>query len=176
VKGDRERCLEAGMTDHVSKPINPKLLLEKIDTLSSNRAHSASNKTVFGLSEEAGEPLDIPATSDPIDRSALLARCMGNLDLMARLLDAFEPEIGKELKLLDAAVSACDREQITQVAHSLKGAAANLSAEALSDLARDLEQAARRNEPQCHSDLVNRIRQEFGRCVAAIPTLNVTAQ
>src|SRR4029078_8179225 len=78
----------------------------------------------------------------------------------------------KELQLLDEAVEARDSALITQVAHSLKGAAANLSAESLSELARELENSSRHNEWQNHVDLVYRIREEFGRCVAALPALN----
>ncbi len=175
VKGDRERCLEVGMSDHVSKPINPKVLLQKIESLTAERIPMLGSSAASSPAQDVEAVRPKSDLNPPIDRCALLARCMGNIDLLARLLNAFEPEIGKELQLLDEAVAARDGARITEVAHSLKGAAANLSAEVLSDLARELENSSRRNEWQYHVDLVFRIREEFGRCIAALPDLNRSA-
>jgi CheY-like chemotaxis protein/HPt (histidine-containing phosphotransfer) domain-containing protein len=172
VKGDRERCLEAGMSDHVAKPINPKLLVQKIEAFTVERAsrngRAPSASDVAGASEDRHGAM----RAEPhIDSVSLLERCMGNADLMERLLAAFEPEIDRELVRLECAIKAGDNSRIANVAHSLKGSAANLSAARLSALAGDVEHAARRNESHNHDELLDELRREFGRCIAALPGL-----
>ena len=100
---------------------------------------------------------------------------MGNVELMSRLLAAFEPEIGRDVQRLEDAIQAGDIPRVANIAHTLKGSAANLSAERLSALARDIEQAARRNETHNYGELLNKLRGEFDRCVAFLPELNSRA-
>jgi Amt family ammonium transporter len=176
VKGDRERCLEAGMSDHVAKPINPKLLVQKIEAFTAERAsrhgRSPAPAQVASTSQNSHHTL----VAEPhIDSASLLERCMGNVDLMARLLAAFEPEIGREVDRLDDAIKAGDNPRIANVAHTLQGSAANLSAARLSALAREVEHAARRNESHNHSLLLAEVRREFDRCIATLPGLNIPA-
>jgi HPt (histidine-containing phosphotransfer) domain-containing protein len=91
---------------------------------------------------------------------------------MTRLLDTFEPVIGAEVTRLEEALSRGDGTEIAVIAHSLKGSAGNMSAEALSGLAQELEHAARHGEWQLHRDLGPKIRSEFGKCVAVLPSLS----
>ena len=98
VKGDRERCLEAGMDDHVSKPINPKVLLKKIESafppLTSATASYAPNESleIACAANMAALPPDLP-----INLPTLHHRCLGNLALVTRLLNEFEREIGAQI-------------------------------------------------------------------------------
>ena len=97
---------------------------------------------------------------------------MGSVELMSRLLSVFEPEIGRELVRLDDAIKSGDNPRIANVAHTLKGSAANLSAARLSALASDVEYAARRNESHNHAGLLVELRREFDRCLAALPAVH----
>jgi HPt (histidine-containing phosphotransfer) domain-containing protein len=110
----------------------------------------------------------------PIDTAALLARCLGNTDLVSRLLKAFEPEIGKDLQRLEQAFRAGNGGEVADFAHAIKGSAANLSADALASLARELENAARHGEWQSRGELIEGIRNEFHRCLEALPALSAT--
>jgi Amt family ammonium transporter len=172
IKGDRERCLEAGMSDHVAKPINPKLLLQKVEALigatTQEQPQPAEPAPDAGIRGAGGaEP------ERPIDSVTLFERCLGNVELMSRLLGSFEREVGADVARLEAAFAASDEARIADVAHSLKGAAANLSANTLSELAEQLEHAARRGEWQDHSHAQAQVRAEFERCVAALPGLAI---
>jgi hypothetical protein len=150
--GDRERCLAAGMSDHVPKPINPKLLLQKIEALTARRSDGGRCETDGGTTAEGGGAQVQASSAAPIDSASLLARCLGNTDLVLRLLAVFEPDF----------------------AHAIKGSAANLSADALANLARELEAAARQGQWQSRGELIRRIRSEFRRCVEALPALSAT--
>jgi HPt (histidine-containing phosphotransfer) domain-containing protein len=173
VKGDRERCLEAGMSDHVAKPINPKLLVQKIEAFTTQRASCNGRPTaslpLTGLANDCHQE-QLPEAH--IDTASLLERCMGNTELMARLLAAFEPEIGREIRQLEDAVESGDNPRIANAAHTLQGSAANLSAARLSALAREVEHSARRNEPDHHSELIDELRREFDLCVAGLSAPN----
>jgi signal transduction histidine kinase/CheY-like chemotaxis protein/HPt (histidine-containing phosphotransfer) domain-containing protein len=172
VKGDRERCLEAGMTDHITKPINPKLILQKIEELCGRKSHRNAPESRMVMRSEAAIDCSPVDSSTPINRATLLERCLGNIELMTRLLDTFEPVIGAEVTRLEEALSRGDGTEIAVIAHSLKGSAGNMSAEALSGLAQELEHAARHGEWQLHRDLGPKIRSEFGKCVAVLPSLS----
>jgi Amt family ammonium transporter len=176
VKGDRERCLEAGMLDHVAKPINPKLLVQKIEAFTAGRARAngrlAESGQVAGPSDDRR---DRPSAEPHIDSASLLDRCMGNVELMSRLLAAFEPEIGRDVKRLHDAIQAGDIPRVANIAHTLKGSAANLSAGRLSDLASEVEHAARRNETHDYCELLNQVRREYECCLGALPALNSPA-
>jgi Amt family ammonium transporter len=173
VKGDRERCLEAGMSDHVAKPINPKLLVQKIEAFTAER--TSRNGRPAAAAEATSDSHDGPHAEHQethIDSVSLLERCMGSVELMSRLLSVFEPEIGRELVRLDDAIKSGDNPRIANVAHTLKGSAANLSAARLSALASDVEYAARRNESHNHAGLLVELRREFDRCLAALPAVH----
>jgi HPt (histidine-containing phosphotransfer) domain-containing protein len=164
------------MSDHVAKPINPKLLVQKIEAFTAERTSAGARPAATGQVACPADDRRQTQPSEPhIDSKSLLERCMGNVELMSRLLAAFEPEIGRDVQRLEEAIQAGDNPRIANIAHTLKGAAANLSAARLSDLAREIEQAARRNEPNNFDELLNEVRREFERCLGALPALNSPA-
>jgi CheY-like chemotaxis protein/HPt (histidine-containing phosphotransfer) domain-containing protein len=172
VKGDRERCLEAGMDDHVSKPINPKVLVKKIESTLSPVSSSTTTVAPIMTTETAIEaiapalPLDLPINLD-----TLRYRCLGNLSLVSRLLNEFEREIGAQVTRVEQAVGAGDAAQIAAASHSLKGSAANLSADDLASQAAALEAAARRGAAIDAAESCPRLRYQFERCLRALPQI-----
>jgi two-component system sensor histidine kinase/response regulator len=174
-KGDRERCLEAGMSDHVPKPINPKLLLQKIESLTAGRSDGPRPGAGAVARAELHDAVESQRRSaPPIDFESLKARCLGSAELVSRLLAVFEPEIGKDVQRLEEAFAAGNGGDIADLAHAIKGSAANLSADALADLARELEHAARQGQWRTRGKLIESIRDEFGRCLQALPGLSAT--
>ena len=136
MKGDREKCLEAGMDDYVAKPVQPKALAEAI------ARHVAAGATARRA----------PARSPVLDREALMERVDGDEEMYAEVMDTFLEDAPRQIGRLEAAVDAGDPALVARHAHALKGSAANVGAIALQQAAiaaeragesRDLDQAAR---------------------------------
>jgi CheY-like chemotaxis protein/HPt (histidine-containing phosphotransfer) domain-containing protein len=107
MKGDRERCLEAGMDDYVSKPVRAKELIEAVGSLLPSPG-----------SEGVGSQLN---GSDPIDSEAVLERFGGDGRLLREVIDIFLEDCPKSLQKVRAAVSTGDTAALEGAAHSIKG-------------------------------------------------------
>ena len=136
MKGDREQCLEAGMNDYVSKPIDRELLLATL-----KKWLSEDNQRV--VAEESVTPVAVTAvapTLEGIDVEDVLQRLEGDEDLLHMLLDEFAKQFADAIAEIQAAVGQADAELARRLVHTLKGAAGNLSAQKLQDAALALEE------------------------------------
>jgi len=118
MKGDKERCLEAGMDDYLSKPIRPLELDAVLD------AHSSMPQ---------------PAIESSINVEELMERIDGDRSLLAELSEIFEEEYPKQLRAAHEALAQNDAAAVRRIGHSLKGALANLAATDASGLAASVE-------------------------------------
>jgi two-component system, sensor histidine kinase and response regulator len=104
LKGDRERCLQAGMDAYVAKPIRAQELFDKIDALCADRP--------------AAPAADSQA---PVDWQRALALVQGSPDVLASIVQAAQSEIPQLIETLRTALAAKDAEQTHRAAHTLKG-------------------------------------------------------
>ena len=148
LKGDRERCLRAGMDGYVSKPIEWDALERAIN-----------EATIAGITGHASEP-----RPDAIGLRDLLRRCRGKTDTAAAVLDVLLEDLPTRLAELRRAADARDGEGIRRVAHALKGAAANGSAPDLRRLAANIEGHAAAAQWAKLEDGLRDIEAEITRC------------
>jgi Amt family ammonium transporter len=171
IKGDRERCLEAGMDDYLSKPLDPRKMVERIEAAlaaSGRRQASAAPRAVPAEVRREGPAASAGAA--PFDVDDLLGRCLGDPQFMETILAAFRDRADAMLQQLDQALAAHDAKSVARVAHGIKGAAANLSASAVRDLAAELEDLGNSGSldaaaRQYHDELRDRVRE----CIDYIP-------
>ncbi len=160
------------MDDHVSKPINPKVLLKKIEfafpPLPSPNTAADAMETIESAAEDTTSAL--PADL-PINLPSLRHRCLGNLALVTRLINEFEREIGAQVARVEQAVGSGNTTEIAAASHSLKGSAANLSADELSSHAGALEAAARRGAAPDAAESCHELRRQFERCLSSLPQI-----
>ncbi|MBW2015372.1 MAG: response regulator [Deltaproteobacteria bacterium] len=153
MKGDRERCLEAGMNDYVSKPVNPNELYKAISNHLSPAAEEEANEKDKPESKEGEENL--------FNQKELLERAGGDEELMKELLKDGLTLIPRQLKELDQAYEENDPARISRLAHSIKGAAGNLAAHRLKDAAYEVEEAGKKGDMASVGELVKRLNVEF---------------
>jgi len=181
MSGDREKALEAGMNDHISKPLNVDLLFETLarwvqpalpaarmpmDTRSgSGRRVDTRRPRAAALDEDggldtagldAGEPRAAGPDGLPqiagLDVQAGLATAAGHLPLYRKLLHTFHDSQTDFAARFAAAAAAADWTTMTRLAHSLRGAAATLGARPLAAAAGALEQACGQRLPAAERD------------------------
>lgn len=136
MKGDRERCLSAGMDGYVSKPIAGEALFAELDRLSGR--------------SPAPAPLIRQVTdsnaAESFDRVSALARVDGDVELLSQLAALFLKEYPHVIAEIRLAAARGDRESVARAAHKLKGSAGSVSATATSRMAARVEGMGREGE------------------------------
>jgi signal transduction histidine kinase/DNA-binding response OmpR family regulator len=138
--GDREKSIESGMNDHVTKPIDPEELMRTLGHWLPDRENDAVPQTPPSDTTD-GEPVVMPELPG-VDTAQGLSRLRGNQRLYEKLLRHFAQDSGQLLEKLKAEAKAERFEDCRAIAHNLKGVAGNIGADRLREALGDLEQAA----------------------------------
>jgi len=156
---DRDACLQAGMNDHVGKPIDVERLVAVL------RAHTGRAHMEADTHEASAESIIEP-------RDSIIARFGGNIDLIRNALGRFSAQTDKQLAQLAKALAAHDAQSAASMLHAIKGSAGTIGAAALAKLAGTLEtdahllDAARVKLPHMQALLASSVTQlvdEFGQ-------------
>ena len=133
---DRQRSKEAGMTDHVIKPLDISQLI------------SALARSVPGIELQRRQevPTDLgvidSALSEVLDTKDALRRLGGDAETLRRLVLSFRTRYADVGRDLNRFVQSGRRGELNDLAHEIKGAAANISAPAISSAAEQIEQGS----------------------------------
>jgi CheY-like chemotaxis protein len=153
LKGDRERCLAAGMDDYLAKPIRTAELLSILERLG------------------GGGPLapSAPASVEPaFEPAEILARVDGDRALLAELVDIFRDEAPRMLAELRRCFEAGNPRGVQDAAHALKGCVGNFGALAAADAALALEHLGRDEDLQVAGPRVAELEREVERLVGGL--------
>jgi CheY-like chemotaxis protein len=149
MKGDRQRCLEAGMDGYVAKPIRAAELFEAI-------GHASPAP---------------PPGADIVDERSLLARLNGDRSLLGELIALFQADAPKMLDAVSQAITAKDAPALQVAAHKLKGSVANFSSRGAFEAALRMEDMARRRELETAPAAAAALEKEIGRLRRALKDL-----
>ncbi len=145
---ERRRCLDAGMNDHVSKPVDPDRLYEVLATVLRDRplvrgvGAEVSSMPEAQTAPPAATGSDLPDSLPGLEVAAGLRRVMHNEPLYRRLLADFRRDFGGAASALRAHVDGAAWGPAREQAHTLKGVAANIGATDVAEVARAVETAA----------------------------------
>jgi len=120
--GDREKCLEAGMDDYISKPIQADDLMHVLE--SNTRSHRSSNDTAEPQTTGPAAP-DAPSGSLPAFDENYFRAQMVTPDLMRKVIDLYFEDTSAMLEKIDKALADDDPEALQSATHSLKGLIGN---------------------------------------------------
>jgi CheY-like chemotaxis protein len=129
LKGDRERCIEAGADGYVSKPLSPAALFGEIDRVLARPTTTTAAPRSHSMPAGIGNDL--------------LARVGGSEAMLQEVIELFLEDCPKLMNNLREALAAGDADAVYYSAHTLKGSAGNFDAIAVVGLAQRLEARAR---------------------------------
>jgi two-component system, sensor histidine kinase and response regulator len=156
LKGDRERCLECGMDEYVSKPVRERQLLTAL--------HTVLGDSVPPPPLEAAETAT-PIDSDIINWEVALKVCAGDRELLREIAEAFLEEHPRRMDELRRAIDTADWELLHRAAHTIKGSMRYFSAHAVFDRAFGLEQLAARQTLDGAEEILSLLKQELAKLV-----------
>ncbi len=159
---ERQRCLDEGMVDHVSKPIDPDVLFRTVRKYFVPTAAIAAPPPPAAPPPAAGP--DLPALPG-LDARDGLARLAGNRKLYDKLLLQFAVEQREAASRVGSLLAAGDRAGAERLAHTVKGVAGNLGAKEIQAAAAKLEHALSTQGPPAE---VEALRADFGRWLEAL--------
>jgi two-component system, sensor histidine kinase and response regulator len=172
--GTLERCLEAGMDDYLTKPLDISRLQDVLDRFMKGRSVS-----VVPAELPAPEPGPVPSVSDAAANQALRARIQEiageDTEFALELMSTFIRAGMDAVHEMQAASVAENALALAQAAHKLKGSSANLHLHCLADLAQGLEARVKAGQQGDESAVLAQIEAEFERITTLLRS-DITAQ
>ena len=156
MKGDREKCIEAGADDYVPKPLQPGELFAAIERV---RSGSRQNEET-----RAAEP----AATDDLNPVELLERVQGDRELLAEIVQLFDDGLPAILRSLRESADRNDTAEFARAAHTLKGSVGNFGRQAAYRAVEQMEGFAKENDMAQAAATLRIVESELDRLQAAL--------
>lgn len=196
LQGDRERCLESGMDEYISKPVSSKKLHEILsqwlsvqndvntitdiainDTAANDASSNDASPVVvaissIGSSTQKIEENPTDSVEPPLDPDAfaeiMAISSQASAGFLDRLTKKFVDNSSIDIEKLEAKLQEQNTEEVRQLAHSLKSSSANLGAKYLAGLCQMIESAAGSDNLEGMEKLMDSIQLERNRVIDAL--------
>ena len=160
MQGDREKCLAGDMDEYLSKPVRTSEIIATLRRMVPDRSVPAQQDSSLpppsiGVDEPESESVPV------FDRNELLERLGGREEMLERFISMFIRNTAGFLESLITAVEAGDPEQTRIQAHTIKGAAGNISARRIWETAAAMEQHAREGKLDEATSLLPQLKDDI---------------
>jgi len=169
---ERERCLEAGMNDHVTKPVDPEVLYATLSRWFKRRPEAGESTAAAAKPAATAAPSqDQVPVIQGLDTASALRRVSGNKKLYVKLLRQFIEGQADAAVRIRAALGAGDRPLAERIAHTVKGVSGNIGADTVQAAADRVELMVSKGEAapeliaaleKALDSLVKRLRDSLG--------------
>lgn len=168
LQGEADNCLRAGMDGYLSKPID----LDALRAELSKWLKPGQNQVLLETRPSSVETAQPLGTHQAIDLSVLRGICHGDDDVLHEMLGHFIEINDEVVQELNAAIADENADEVTGLAHKLKGSAGTAGAKKLAEVAKALEIAGSKTQWAIINDLAPDLVSEFGKVREEITSLN----
>ncbi|MBF0225165.1 MAG: transporter substrate-binding domain-containing protein [Desulfobacterales bacterium] len=170
--GEREKCINAGMNDYLTKPVKPKDLFKSLVKWVEPIERGVYQKKTKSEEFDIYLPSELPG----IDIKAGLGRVAGNKKLYKELLLKFcnkYNDLGEQIKL---AIDSNDMNKAHELSHMIKGMAGNIGAESLYNAAADLDIAIKKKETKDFETLLKKFSSILSQLIEVIKKIDNSSE
>lgn len=169
---ERERCFEAGMNDHIAKPVDPNILVQTLNKwLKPKNIAQVVEENPIPTLVIAAPSADLPEYLPPFDIPVALKRVNGKSSLLRKLIISFEETYGAVAEDLRQLIGRGQIDEARRLAHSLKGVAGSLELAAVHKMAADIERKLAAQNLEDISAWITALAQEIAPAAAAAKSL-----
>jgi len=148
-KGDRELCINCGMTDYISKPFDPNQFIQKVEKIFSNKSYSIKDQSKKIINNQT------------FDKKAFLNYFEGDECFCKELIKTYKKDIKHHIESLELSVEKMNFNDIKYHSHTMKSASAMIFAKDLQSTSYKIEMESKNNNPNMIPHLFKQAKNEL---------------